>query len=86
MDESQKHCAKRKKPDPKENIFNNSTYMKFQKRQNNSNKKQISGFGTGDGQEGTLGSYKIVPKLYYEGGCTTVYIYLNSSTVHLKNG
>ena len=38
------------------------------------------------GQEGTLWSDGTVPKLYGDGGCTTVYIYPNSSNCTLKMG
>lgn len=44
MAESQKHYSKSKKPDVKYDILRDSIYMRFYKKQNSSDRKQISGF------------------------------------------
>lgn len=44
MEERQKHFIERKKPDPKDHLLCGSIYVKFQKRPNNSDRMQISGF------------------------------------------
>lgn len=44
MEECQKHFIERKKPDPKDHLLCGSIYVKFQKRPNNSDRMQISGF------------------------------------------
>lgn len=52
MDKSQKDYAKWKNPNTKDYILYDLIYMKFQKMQNYSNRKQISGSRGGDGSGG----------------------------------
>lgn len=59
MNDSHKHCAEQKRPDPKDYILYNSTCAKFQKKRNYSDRKQ-----TGSCQGPGCGERELTTKEY----------------------
>lgn len=91
LDESQKQFEW-KKPDTKENILNDSFYMKFKKRQNNSmviENRTVVVYGerrlAGRGHKGIFKSDGNVLYLDWGFDYLVVYIYQKSSNFSLKN-